>query len=52
MISLILNMSNPTRHTYCDNVIYMKGIEPFMVRYERLEITTEPILGTVYTSSK
>ena len=31
----------------------MKGIEPFKVRYARLEITIEPIvLGIVYTSPK
>ena len=32
---------------------YVKGIEPFKVRYARLEITIEPIvLGIVYTSPK
>ena len=53
MISLTSNMSNPTKCTYCDNVMYMKGIEPFTVRYARLEITIElKVLGIVYTSPK
>ena len=52
MISLIPNTSNPTRHTYCDDVMYVKGIEPFTFRYARLEITIGPILGIVYTSPK
>ena len=32
MISLIHEYSNPTKRTYCDDVMYVKGIEPFTVR--------------------
>ena len=53
MISLNMNTSNPTKHTYDDDIMYVKGSEPFTVRYARLEITIKPIsLGIVYTSPK
>ena len=51
MISIITNPSNLTKHTYSDDVLYVKGIKPFTVGYARLEITIGPIiLGIVYTS--
>ena len=53
MISLNTHTSNPTKRTFEDDVIYMKGIEPFTVKNARLEITIKtPSLSNIHTSPK
>ena len=53
MISFTSNTSNLTEGTNSDDGIFMKGTEPFTVRYARIRITIKPIsLGIVYTIPK
>ena len=44
IISLNTNTSNPTKRTFGDDIMYVKGIEPFMVRYVEIGINIKLIL--------
>ena len=39
----LLNISNPAKHTYTDDVNCIAGIKPAMARYAGIGITIEPI---------